>query len=401
LFALVGRVSSHHHNHNRAPIARTGVFQLADYDNLDPESRRVVDAVLAQYGLSPRPSAQRVTPTRNGRELDTFDDQLRRSPIWQNWMRQNVGTDPDGATRRNIKLSDAQRKQLQAHLQANGIRFAKNFEIDPSGNVNDDQRPGRKIAIGAAIGGLALTGLGAAGIGPLSGVLGGAGAAGSAGASAAGAGGTLASSSLPVGSLMGGPAAITSAGVSGGVAGASAAGAAGRGLFARLAGLASNRDALGSLGAAAAGASDAMASNRGAQIDAELAAEQRSQQRGRDYFDQVSARERDWRESATHAMDELLRAEFVGGNRPGAAAPDVSPYFKGGSVVGTPTDAERAAAAAMRDEAMKRLQAGHSLLPQVTHPGQYRIDRALTRGSKTERALGIAAIVPDMIDLIF
>jgi hypothetical protein len=71
------------------------------------------------------------------------------------------------------------------------------------------------------------------------------------------------------------------------------------------------------------------------------------------------------------------------------------------SVVGTPTDAEHTAAAAMRDETMKRLQAGDSLLPQVTNPRQYRVDPALARGSRTERALGIGAIVPDMIDLIF
>lgn len=145
-----------------------------------------------------------VAPRDNGRALDQFNDQLRASPIWQDFMRRN------GQNPARPKLSDQQRKMLQAELQRAGIQFPKGMEIDPAGNVNQNQSPGKKIAIGAAIGGAALTGLGAAGIGPMSGLFGGGGAA-------AGAGGVLPSSSLPTSALMGGAPAIASQGVSSGI----------------------------------------------------------------------------------------------------------------------------------------------------------------------------------------
>lgn len=179
------------------------------------------------------------TPRDNGRTLDQFNDQLRASQVWQDFMRR-IGQNPA-----RPHLSDQQRKQLQAELQRTGIQFAQGMEIDPAGNVNQDQHLGRNIAIGAGIGGGALLSLfGLPGVFP--GLLNSGGAAGAAGAS-----GVLPSSSLPAGSLMGGAPTIASQGVSagiplggitGGAAGAAgvAANAAGNGIGATLGGAARN-----------------------------------------------------------------------------------------------------------------------------------------------------------------
>lgn len=178
------------------------------------------------------------TPTRSTSEqqLDQWNDQLRASPIWQNWMR-SMGKDRPGSG-----LNDREQGELERYLAQNGIKIPGGMHIDQGGNLNQKNRLARNIGIGAAIGGLAVTGLGAAGIGPLSGALGGGAAAG--GAGAAGAGGTLASSSFPAASLMGGPAAIGSMGASAGIPWAGAAGAS--------AALTGGRAAAGAAGAGAA-----------------------------------------------------------------------------------------------------------------------------------------------------
>lgn len=118
--------------------------------------------------------------------LDQFNQQLRTSPLWATWMAQNgIRTD------RPIKLSKDQRKAFADYLRGNGVAVPKDFNIDESGNVNQKSRTGRNLKIAAIAGGVALGGLGLAGIGPLSAlhgaVAGGAGAAGGAGGAAAGA----------------------------------------------------------------------------------------------------------------------------------------------------------------------------------------------------------------------
>jgi hypothetical protein len=129
--------------------------------------------------------------------IDQFNEQLRAMPEYQEFLR-SLGADPSGA----LRLTDSQRKQAERWVQSRFGDIGK-LEIDPAGNVNQDEGFSRhkKWIIPAAVG-VGTLGLGAAGVGPLAGIMG------------AGGGGTLASSSLPTASLMGGPAAA-SAGLSG------------------------------------------------------------------------------------------------------------------------------------------------------------------------------------------
>lgn len=155
-------------------------------------------------------------PTRKTSEADlnTWNQQLRASEVYQQFMRRN-GLPTNG----RVKLSRSQQAALERDLAAAGVKIPSGMHIDQGGNANQKNRTGRNVAIGAAATGAALTGFGLAGMGPLSGL---------GGASAAGAeGGMLASHSLPVASLMGGPAAIASQGVSAGVGTAAGVGASG------------------------------------------------------------------------------------------------------------------------------------------------------------------------------
>lgn len=95
-------------------------------------------------------------------EINNFNQWMRSQPGWAEAQKQG----PDS---------------VKQFLQKMGIPVEKDLHIDDAGNVHKGSwwdRHGKQILEGAAIGGLALTGLGAAGIGPLSGVLGGAADAG-------------------------------------------------------------------------------------------------------------------------------------------------------------------------------------------------------------------------------
>lgn len=143
-------------------------------------------------------------PTANGVPLDQFNDALRASPAWQAFIRRN-GFQPNGP----IRLSGNQREALKRQLQQAGIAFPKGMEIDPAGNVNQDQGvskiAGNKwVQIGLIAGASALT-MGAAGFGPLAGMMGGSTAAGT-GAAAAG--------TAAAGGVAAGTTAATAAGLS-------------------------------------------------------------------------------------------------------------------------------------------------------------------------------------------
>lgn len=167
-------------------------------------------------------------PTKNGVQLDSFNDTLRESPIWQKFMT-SLGYDLSRPA--PIHLSDDQRKALADQLRAAGVPITGPMEIDPAGNINQNQSPMKKMAIAAAIGGLAMTGLGAAGIGPMAGMMGAGGAAtggltSALPASGLTSAGTIASTTNPfvVSSILGGAGPLTgamgSAGVSAGLGGA-------------------------------------------------------------------------------------------------------------------------------------------------------------------------------------
>ncbi len=130
-----------------------------------------------------------------------------RSQPWYQELVSSWGLDPNDTDQNGnltTKLTDEQQQQLIAAARDNGIGISDSYSIDENGQIaKPDSHMLRNIAIAAGIAGLALTGFGAAGIGPLGGVLGGAGGAAEAGG--------LASSSV-----LGGTGAGGAAGVAGG-----------------------------------------------------------------------------------------------------------------------------------------------------------------------------------------
>lgn len=136
----------------------------------------------------------------NERQLDQFNQRLRTNQAYRQFL-QSIGVNPDAP----IRLSDQQRKQVEAWVRRN-VGDIGNLQIDPAGNVNQDEgwSKHKTWAIPAAIG-LGTLGLGAAGVGPASGLFGGGSAA------------SAAPASLTEGLMSAVPANIASQGVSAGV----------------------------------------------------------------------------------------------------------------------------------------------------------------------------------------
>jgi hypothetical protein len=143
---------------------------------------------MAQHGYAagdPFGDPSQFTRGTQASEVDRFNQWMRSQPWWQSIKGSASG------------FGDQQKAQLEQALRANGIAVPHGVHIDDAGNFNQSRTKGdwAKLAgEGAAVGGLALTGLGAAGIGPMSGLFGGT-AALDAGASAIPAlegGGTIA-----------------------------------------------------------------------------------------------------------------------------------------------------------------------------------------------------------------
>lgn len=112
--------------------------------------------------------------------LDQFNQSLRSSQFWRDWLRAR-GLNPDGP----VKLTDQQRKQLQRDLAAIGVD-SKGLEIDPAGNLNQNEGFGKQAKRwGPVVGGAALMAFGIPGVMP--GMFAGGGAA-AGGAAAGGAG---------------------------------------------------------------------------------------------------------------------------------------------------------------------------------------------------------------------
>jgi hypothetical protein len=120
---------------------------------------------------------------------------MRQSP-WYAQLVSSWGLDPsktdtngnliDPRTGQSVKLSDQQQQQLIATARDNGVGISDSYSIDANGQISKpDSHMLRNIAIAAGIAGLAMTGLGAAGIGPLAGAFGGGAAAADGGLAAA------------------------------------------------------------------------------------------------------------------------------------------------------------------------------------------------------------------------
>ena len=113
------------------------------------------------------------TPNRGTSELslDQWNQAFRASPVYQQFMASR-GLPTDG----RVTLSPRQQSELEAALRAQGFTIPSGMHIDQGGNLNQKNRLGRNVAIGAGLAGAALTGFGLAGMGPLSGLGAGAGA---------------------------------------------------------------------------------------------------------------------------------------------------------------------------------------------------------------------------------
>lgn len=134
---------------------------------------------------------------------------MRQSPWYQDWAKKN-NLQFQGDQYGNARLNDDQQQQLYDLALKNGIGLNDKYDqIDENGQISEAHHKLRNTLIGLAIGGAAATGLGAAGIGPLSGIFGGAsglsGAGGlSAGMSAGTSGAGAAATAAGAGSTMAG-----------------------------------------------------------------------------------------------------------------------------------------------------------------------------------------------------
>jgi hypothetical protein len=139
------------------------------------------------------------TPTRSTTEadLDQWNQAMRASPLYQNFLKKNGLVD----TGRGVTMSRAQQSALEDELEAAGIDIPGGMHIDQGGNLNQQNRLGRNLAIGAGAAGAAFG---------IPAILGAGGAAGAAG----GAGGGLLPSSA-IGSGMAGLAPTVTGGATG------------------------------------------------------------------------------------------------------------------------------------------------------------------------------------------
>lgn len=167
---------------------------------------------------------------------------LRNQPWYQAWLK-SKGLTPRGDAFGDVTLTDAQQEELLALARQKGIGISDHWEINQNGQIGEKGMGlGKKILIGAGIGGLALTGLGAAGIGPLAGLLGGGttalgGGALAAGVDTSGLYGPLAGAyglatteaTIPAALAALTPAELAAAAAGGGAAGGAAGGAGGAG----------------------------------------------------------------------------------------------------------------------------------------------------------------------------
>ncbi len=151
-----------------------------------------------------------------------------RDQPWYQQMVRGWGLDPAGDANGNVNLNEQQQQQLLDAARQHGIGISDSYQIDQNGQIADvPSHVLRNVLIGAGIGAAALTGFGAAGIGPLSGLFGaGAGATeagGLAASSVAGEGaagaGLLGSTQIGTGMMAGLPSSVSSlTGAAGGAA---------------------------------------------------------------------------------------------------------------------------------------------------------------------------------------
>jgi hypothetical protein len=314
-------------------------------------------------------------------EIDKFNAALRTNTQYQAFL-STLGVNLNGP----LKLTDSQRKAAAEWVRTNTGTDLGKLQIDPAGNVNQDEgwSKHKTWAIPAAIG-VGTMGLGAAGIGPMAGIMG-AGGGGSAAAGAA-SGGVLASSSVPTSLAMG---AVPGIG-----AGATAAGAAagGSGAFGTLAGyLRDPRNIAGAAGRMLTGAASASAQNRGEQLSAEMSRELLDQSRQRDFQNAALQHEAQGRESAADAYKRERISQYLDSPqaRAGYKPADISIAGTKMSSFGFgPQATSQAEVDAARQYAQQNAQGSfETRVPRPTDPGKYELDPDLLKGSTAERLSG-------------
>lgn len=278
--------------------------------------------------------------------LDAWNQAFRSSPEYVEFM-QSIGVDPSGP----IRLSDSQREQFKRYLQTKGIALPSGMEIDPAGNLNQNEGVGKYATNPWVLGGLAAGSMLIPGVGPA--VLGGLKSAGAGIGKAVGIGG--------------------GAGGAGSAAGTATGAAAGGSLYDKiLRGGSTVADLLGAgrdvLGASA----DTAAHNRGVAMDAQQAEALFNLKQDEDYRNALIAREREGRESGTDAQRKLQQAEYIANNQgyspisitTGGQSRKLPAYGFGPT---QSTEAEKAGAVGIRGEALKRLEGGNQL-PAIPEP---------------------------------
>lgn len=262
------------------------------------------------------------------------DQEVNQANQWKNeqpWYTQQL--QQYGQDQNNVHLSRAQQTELLQTLRQKGVGISDHFDIDESGNIRPKSGMGKKILIAAAIGGVALTGLGLAGVGPMAGLFGtGATTAATGAGATAAAGGVLPSTAIGTG-MVGLEAGAIPVGMVGGLStGAGAAigtggstletiaGAAGKGL-----GAAGDLLRFGAQGVA--GATDAAGNNRMLQENAGLTANQQNIQ-GNNAFENQLMNRADLEMKQRHsALKDSYRESYLGNPRVSPFDPAGAPKF--------------------------------------------------------------------------
>lgn len=330
--------------------------------------------------------------------INQWNEQWRSSPLYQQGL-QAVGEPTNGP----ITLDTNQRKLLQQWLQGQGVQFPKGVEIDPAGNMNEDEGFGKQLKKwGPIVGGGALMAFGIPGLMP--GLIGGAGAGGAGtaaasgttfgGANAAGTiGGSLTSGLAGTNSALGTASGLFGAGAGTGIGTSMAGGGIGGflgNIGKKLGGDLAQRF-LGSAGAGLAGASQSAANNRGVALDAAMQEALIRQRQQEAYQDQLLGRAAEDRASLTDAFTKSVQADRVmnsTGYQPAAlnlvpgGKPSTLPSF--GTGFKAPSEQMKSSAQSLYSQVQPRLTQG-SQLPALAPPTPYTNDPNLLKPSGGER----------------
>lgn len=301
------------------------------------------------------PTAQSVHGNSHAQSIDDFNRQMRSQPWYQQWF-QRQGLDPN-----HVQLSGDQRKQLQQLVLQNGgvpPDAFNDMKIDPAGNLNTEHgfasQPTwlKALEIGAPL--AATAGFGAAGMGPMAGMMG---TTGSGAAGAAAAPGALSSTILGSSAATAGNAAAAGMAGTAGVAGATAApGGVMAHLLGKVPGAVQNFADAGSLMESFA---NDQANNRVTQGNF-----------SQGYDRNMLAAQQDRRTAETDAMRKIGESSYIanGGSQFKPVTLSLNGQQRTAPNMGfgptAPSDAQKQAASTLQAEMLKRLQPGGSYTPQ-------------------------------------